>query len=129
MTMPPLPHHPDSHTYGWTKPEIAAMLKYGEACAAAAATQPIDMVLHCPSCGLKHVDAPEACTEEGCPHHGSAHSHPDTWLNPPHKSHLCHECGTIWRPADVPTNGVRAIHTAGKSDCVKPPIRSDYEHA
>jgi len=35
MTMPPLPHHPESHTYGWTKPEIAAMLKYGRDCAAA----------------------------------------------------------------------------------------------
>jgi len=34
--MPPLPRHPDPHTYGWTKPEIAVMLKYGEACAAAA---------------------------------------------------------------------------------------------
>ena len=32
---PPLPHHPESHTYAWTKLELAAILKYGEACAAA----------------------------------------------------------------------------------------------
>src|SRR5574340_600312 len=23
------------------------------------------------------------------------------WDNPPHRSHLCHGCGHIWRPADV----------------------------
>jgi len=34
--MPPLPHHPELHTYRWTKPEIAAMSKYGRDCAAAA---------------------------------------------------------------------------------------------
>lgn len=60
---------------------------------------PIPMVLHCPSCGLQHIDAP---TEE--------------WNNPPHRSHLCHGCGFIWRPADVPTTGVAAIQTRGKAD-------------
>ncbi len=84
--------------------------------------EPINMVLYCPEpyCGVQHVDAPEDCEDEGCPHYGSAHSHPDTWVNPPHKSHLCHRCGTIWRPADVPTNGVKAIKTAGKSDRLRP---------
>ena len=63
--------------------------------------KPIDMVLHCPSCGWQHVDAPE----------------PDTgWSNPPHKSHLCRCCLTVWRPADVTTNGVAAILTRGKAD-------------
>lgn len=38
------------------------------------------------------------------------------WPNEPHRSHLCHHCGTIWRPADVPTNGVTAIQTRGKND-------------
>src|ERR1700733_1732586 len=64
---------------------------------------PIDMVLHCPACGLKHVDAPEG-----------------GWTNPPHRSHLCRVqdggCGHIWRPADVPTNGVAAVRTRGTHD-------------
>jgi hypothetical protein len=61
----------------------------------------IDMILPCPKCGLQHVDAPE-------PENG--------WDNPPHKSHLCHGCGTIFRPADVPTNGVAQIKTRGEND-------------
>lgn len=65
-------------------------------------TPPIDMILHCPSCHAQHVDEPDERT-------------PD-WQNPPHHSHLCHACGTIWRPADVPTNGVAAITTRGTAD-------------
>jgi hypothetical protein len=61
--------------------------------------KPIDMVLHCPNCGTQHIDA---MTE--------------TWPNEPHRSHLCHACGHIWRPADVTTNGVEAIKTRGKDD-------------
>jgi hypothetical protein len=64
---------------------------------------PIDMVLHCPGCGLQHIDAPEPGTN---------------WTNPPHRSHKCHGCGDVWRPADVPTNGVAAIETRGKADTV-----------
>ena len=63
--------------------------------------EPIDVVLLCPNCGTVHVDAPE-------PERG--------WTNPPHRSHLCHSCGTIWRPADVPTNGVAAVKTRGGKD-------------
>ncbi|WP_295986370.1 hypothetical protein [uncultured Variovorax sp.] len=71
---------------------------------------PIDMVLHCPACGLQHIDAPEdaECDGEVAQTQG--------WSNPPHKSHLCHGCGHIWRPADVPTNGVQAVKTTGKAD-------------
>jgi len=65
---------------------------------------PIDMELHCPQCGLQHIDAPNC--KEG-------------WTNPPHRSHLCSQCGYIWRPADVPTNGVLAVKTAGKNDSPK----------
>jgi hypothetical protein len=73
---------------------------------------PIDMVLHCPACGEQHVDAPEDAEGQ---------QHPDypviePWTNPPHRSHLCHGCGHIWRPADVPTNGVVATKTRGKND-------------
>ncbi len=74
---------------------------------------PIDVMLFCPKCGRQHIDAPE----------------PETgWTNPPHKSHLCHGCGTIWRPADVPTNGVAAIATSGKAD-TWPSDDKNREHA
>ena len=70
---------------------------------------PVDMVLHCPVCHMQHIDAPEAFGEGGeCTDAG--------WANPPHRSHLCHGCGHIWRPADVPTNGVAAVKTKGKND-------------
>lgn len=68
---------------------------------------PIPMILHCPSCGMQHIDAPELVDD------GSVMG---VWDNPPHRSHLCHGCGTIWRPADVPTVGVEAIQTRGKAD-------------
>ena len=64
----------------------------------------VNMILHCPKCGLQHVDAPD-----------------DEWTNPPHRSHLCHGCGCIWRPADVPTNGVKQIETEGRADEWKAP--------
>lgn len=68
---------------------------------------PINMILPCPDCGGLHVDAPE-------PERG--------WDNPPHKSHLCHFCGAIWRPADVPTNGVARIETRGSADTWPPKL-------
>lgn len=63
--------------------------------------KPIDMVLHCPNCKMQHIDKPE-------PERG--------WENPPHKSHLCHGCGFIFRPADIETNGVAATKTRGQND-------------
>ena len=68
------------------------------------AVHPIDMVLFCPSCGKQHIDAPD----------------PAPWCWPPHRSHLCRGCGYTWRPADVPTNGVEAVKTAGKRDHPRP---------
>lgn len=70
---------------------------------------PIDMVLHCPACGKQHIDAPED-------KRWIAGADSPPWANPPHRSHLCHGCGHIWRPADVPTNGVSAVKTTGKAD-------------
>lgn len=70
--------------------------------------EPIDMVLHCPKCGLQHIDRRE--------HGHGPYGRTVEWDNPPHKSHLCHGCGHIWRPADVPTNGVRSVRTTGKAD-------------
>lgn len=86
--------------------------------------KPIDMVLHCPACGMQHIDAPKPCDMGmGCEQAGvcyaSAVGQPErctAWDNPPHRSHLCHGCGHIWRPADVPTNGVQAVKTRGKND-------------
>lgn len=63
------------------------------------AVEPIDMLLWCPRCRAQHIDRPDGW-----------------WRNPPHKSHLCNFCGLIWRPADVPTNGVSTIKTRGKDD-------------
>lgn len=95
---------------------------------------PINMVLYCPNCGKQHVDAPdtEPCKGQcqmaqdygfspseghscstGC---GYMQEGSPRWTNPPHRSHLCHHCGCIWRPADVPTNGVAHIETKGKVD-------------
>jgi hypothetical protein len=64
---------------------------------------PIDLILFCPACHEQHIDAPEP--EKG-------------WTNPPHKSHLCHKCGTVWRPCDRQTNGVRSIKTLGVNDTI-----------
>lgn len=94
----------------------------------------IDLVLFCPECHKQHIDAPdlEPC-KDGCqyakdvqqaPEHSCAErclylepgSEAVRWTNPPHKSHLCHFCGIVWRPADYATNGVAQIKTRGESD-------------
>lgn len=97
-----------------------------------AQAQPIDMILPCPACGMLHIDdpAPDLCEcgrtvrehsapEEGYPSDAAifgCNEFKVAWDNPPHKSHLCHGCGLIWRPADVPTNGVAVIKTKGQND-------------
>lgn len=73
---------------------------------------PLPMVLYCPQCFAQHID--EAT---------------ETWANPPHRSHLCHNCGCIWRPADVPTVGVRAVATRGSADTVPEPMQRGFLHA
>ncbi len=78
-------------------------------------TAPIDMLLYCPKCGEQHIDEPEAEDDD---YHATVLSGRKSprWTNPPHRSHLCHHCDHIWRPADVPTNGVKAIKTKGQHD-------------
>lgn len=66
---------------------------------------PIPMLLFCPACGLQHIDAPEP-----------ARDGEKAWDNPPHRSHKCQACRTVWRPADVPTVGVASIETTGQAD-------------
>lgn len=84
----------------------------------------IDMVLHCPSCGVQHIDRPDPPDLLQRPLVAL-----NRWTNPPHKSHLCRKedggCGHIWRPAEVPTNGVQAV-TPGKDDSpLVPPLPAD----
>jgi len=66
----------------------------------------VPMLLFCPECGLQHIDEPDERTPE--------------WDNPPHRSHLCHGCGCIWRPADIPTEGVLNLATSGQADTWAP---------
>jgi hypothetical protein len=95
----------------------------------------IDMVLYCPACGKQHIDAPEpgvifAQDASGRPSEQET-STVGEWLNPPHRSHLCHGCGHIWRPADVATNGVAALKTKGTADSpiAAQPVATDTEAA
>jgi hypothetical protein len=62
---------------------------------------PIDMIIYCPKCKFQHVDRPAPEIE---------------WFNPIHKSHLCSSCLTIFRTADVYTNGVHTIQSRGAND-------------
>jgi hypothetical protein len=62
---------------------------------------PIPLILFCPVCQMQHIDAPK-------PEIG--------WDDPPHKSHECQGCKTVWRPCDLPTTGVKEIGTRGKAD-------------
>lgn len=81
--------------------------------------RPIPMILHCPGCGAQHIDEPEECSDEGCPHYGTPHSHTDLWQNPPHKEHKCRVCEKLWTPANVPTMGVKELPAVGKPDFYK----------
>lgn len=57
----------------------------------------VDVVIHCPQCGAQHIDDGE-------------------WAARPHRSHLCSNCGHIWRVSDVFTRGVRNTVTHGHDD-------------
>lgn len=90
----------------------------------APAAEPLKMVLFCPQCGVQHIDKPKPCDMgAGCEEVGKCYAahqgEPERcpkWDNPPHRSHLCLGCGHIWRPADVPTQGVEHIETRGAAD-------------
>ena len=51
---------------------------------------PIPVRLECPACGELHIDEGEFATK-------------------PHHTHACQSCGAVWRPAVVPTVGVRFL--------------------
>jgi hypothetical protein len=94
-----------------------------------ASTLPIDVILFCPKCLELHIDKakPDVC--ETCGRLEIEHSSRfrveqacltfKAWLNPPHKSHRCGNCNFVWRPADVPTNGVAHAKTKGENDTMK----------
>lgn len=48
------------------------------------------MLIWCPQCGERHIDEAEFATK-------------------PHHTHACQYCGFVWRPAIVPTVGVRFL--------------------
>jgi hypothetical protein len=96
-----------SDKLAWIKSIILETMQYAQS----QRELPIPMILHCPKCGVQHIDAPDKP-----PHVVSD----DIWMNPPHRSHLCHACAHIWRPADVPTIGVQEIGTKGKTDSPAP---------
>lgn len=51
---------------------------------------PIPMLLFCPWCRARHVDA-------------------NVFATKPHHTHACQTCGGVWRPAVVPTVGVQFL--------------------
>lgn len=97
-------------------------------------SQTIDMILYCPNCGMQHIDAPETTWKEALEATGrpvppeAEEAHAQKWTNPPHRSHLCHGCKCVWRPADVPTNGVAELKTRGNAD-TWPAIHNEEVHA
>lgn len=52
--------------------------------------QALPMRIPCPSCGELHVDEGE-------------------WATKLHHTHACQKCGQVWRPAVIPTVGVRFL--------------------
>jgi hypothetical protein len=53
-------------------------------------SEPIPMILHCPQCNARHIDAGEYATKS-------------------HHTHACQSCGTVWRPAIGATVGVQFL--------------------
>jgi hypothetical protein len=50
----------------------------------------IPMILTCPACGARHIDKGEFTLKL-------------------HHTHACQSCGMLWRPALVPTVGVKFL--------------------
>jgi hypothetical protein len=98
-------------------------------------SEPVDILLFCPHCGEQHVDEAQPGVCETCGHTvRRCNCSPFTeWLNPPHKSHRCGFCNHVWRPSDVPTNGVLTLKTKGERDGNPRPryfyTAKDYEDA
>lgn len=61
----------------------------GHTCVAPLPT-PVPMLLWCPTCSTRHIDVGEFATKV-------------------HHTHACQGCGMVWRPAIVPTCGVKYL--------------------
>jgi len=61
-----------------------------EAAKVFASTKPIKLLLWCPECNERHIDAGE-------------------FAEKPHHTHACQHCGHVWRPAIVDTVGVKFL--------------------
>jgi hypothetical protein len=81
-------------------------------------SEPINLLLYCPNCATQHVDEarPDVCETCGGNQSNCTCAAFTAWLNPPHRSHRCGECNHVWRPSDVPTNGVAQLQTRGERD-------------
>lgn len=55
--------------------------------------RPVPMIMYCPACAHRHIDEGEFAEDGGRVHH----------------THACQYCGTVWRPAIVPTVGVHFL--------------------
>lgn len=51
---------------------------------------PLRLIMTCPQCCARHIDAGEFATK-------------------PHHTHACQNCGLVWRPAIEPTVGVQFL--------------------
>lgn len=69
----------------WARAEHPTVARYDDTSAT-----PIPLILHCPECTERHIDEGEFETK-------------------PHHTHSCQFCGLTWRPAIVPTVGVRFL--------------------
>lgn len=70
--------------------EHVAMLEKQRDDALAKQGGPIPMILTCPQCNQRHIDEGEFAERA-------------------HHTHACQNCGMVWRPAIVPTVGVRFL--------------------
>lgn len=70
--------------------ELLRLCEYVPGESSATEHVPIPMLLWCPDCGARHVDEGE-------------------WSKRVHHTHACQDCGMAWRPAAVPTVGVRFL--------------------
>lgn len=84
------PAHRDGLYYEWNEVVEELLLDDGMALEITPTAAPVPMVLACPTCHERHVDEGE-------------------WATRPHKTHLCSRCGTLFRPANVPTVGVAVL--------------------
>lgn len=95
-------------------------------------TEPVALLLFCPRCEAQHVDASERDSHAWCkvcksPPAAPCYEGCTVWQNPPHRSHKCHHCNYVWRPADVFTTGIEQLETRGANDDTADPRGQDHD--